>query len=288
MQTYPKISVVILSHNKIDYTQMCIHSLLDTDYPDWELVIIDNGSNDGTAEWLKKFYDEAEDHDVHVELIFNYGNIGCSTARNQGIAAAKGELIAFCDNDIALRNRNWLKQMAEDLRDSQVGMVGPKIIYPFEPFNIQCAGASVTPSGRIVFRGRGEDRNSPTYNEKIEVQCLISACCMTKKAVLEECGGFDEIFNPVEYEDIDLCYRIRSHGYKIMYDPKVEMYHFESVTTEGTETLPNTYLICKHSLIFKERWQQMFTKEDGPPEEAARWKKIPPKRLSNIGELKVT
>ena len=287
MTTTPKISVVILSHNKIDYTRTCIHSLLDSDYPDWELVIIDNGSNDGTAEWLKEFHNEAEDHDVHVELIFNSGNIGCSTARNQGIAASKGELIAFCDNDIALRNRNWLKQMAETLSDPEIGMVGPKIIYPFDPFNIQCAGASVTPSGRIVFRGRGEDRTNPKFNEKQEVQCLISACCMTKKSVLEDCGGFDEIFNPVEYEDIDLCYRIRSHGYKIMYNPGVEMYHFESVTTEGTESLPNTYLIVKHSLIFKKRWHQMFANENGPTEDAARWKKIPAKRLADIRSLEV-
>lgn len=287
MAPYPKISVVILSHNKIDYTRTCIHSLLDTDYPDWELVIIDNGSDDGTAEWLKQFHDEAENHHVHVELIFNSGNIGCSTARNQGISAASGDLIAFCDNDIALRNRNWLKLMAADFSDPAVGMVGPKIIYPFEPYNIQCAGAAVTKSGRIVFLGRGESRDNPEFNKQKKVQCLISACCMARKSVLDECGGFDEIFNPVEYEDIDLCYRIRSKGFKILYNPAVEMYHFESVTTEGTETLPNTYLICKHSLIFKDRWKMMFEKENGPAEDAARWRKIPPRRLADIKSLEV-
>jgi GT2 family glycosyltransferase len=287
MPGLPKISVVILSHNKIDYTRTCIHSLLATDYPDWEIVIIDNGSTDGTAEWLKNFQKEAETGNAHVQLIFNPGNIGCSTARNQGIEAASGELIAFCDNDIALRNRNWLRIMAEDLRSPDVGMVGPKIIYPFAPYNIQCAGAAVTQSGRIQFIGRGENRDEPLYNARKEVQCLISACCMTKKSVLDKVGGFDEVFNPVEYEDIDLCYRIRWHGFKILYNPAAEMYHFESVTTEGTESLPNTYLIVKHSLIFKERWKHMFEKEQGPPEEAARWRRIPPKRLADIGELEV-
>ena len=287
MQKTPKISVVILSHNKIDYTRTCIHSLLETDYPDWELVIVDNGSDDGTVEWLKKFHNEAKNHNIPVTLIFNSGNIGCSTARNQGIEASSGELIAFCDNDIALRNRNWLKLMAKDLADPSVGMVGPKIIYPFEPFNIQCAGAAVTPMGRIQFMGRGENKEDPKFNIRKEVQCLISACCMTKKSLLDEYGGFDEIFNPVEYEDIDLCYRIRSHGYKIMYNPKVEMYHFESVTTEGTESLPNTYLIVKHSLIFKERWKHMFEKEDGPKEEEAKWRKITAKKLAEIKPLEV-
>ncbi|HCE43427.1 MAG TPA: hypothetical protein DET40_07750 [Lentisphaeria bacterium] len=283
----PKISVVILSHNKIDYTRTCIHSLLASDYPDWELVIIDNGSKDGTAEWLKKFRDEAENKNVHVKLIFNSGNIGCSTARNQGVEAAAGEMIAFCDNDIALRSRSWLKVMAEDLQAPDVGMVGPKIIYPFDPYDIQCAGAAVTKSGRIQFIGRGEGRNEPAYNVRREVQCLISACCMTKKSILDKFGGFDEIFNPVEYEDIDLCYRIRSHGYKILYEPAVEMYHFESVTTEGTQSLPNTYLIVKHSLVFKERWKHMFEKEQGPSEDAARWRRIPPRRLADIGKLEI-
>ncbi len=287
MSELPKISVVILSHNKIDYTRACIHSLLATDYPDWEIVIIDNGSTDGTAEWLKKFRKEAENGNVHVKLIFNSGNIGCSTARNQGIKAANGELIAFCDNDIALRSRNWLRVMAEDLQPSDVGMVGPKIIYPFSPYDIQCAGAAVTKSGRIQFIGRGEGKDDPRYNSRIEVQCLISACCMTRKSILEELGGFDEVFNPVEYEDIDLCYRIRSHGFKILYEPAVEMYHFESVTTEGTESLPNTYLIVKHSLIFKKRWKHMFEKEQGPPEEAAKWRRIPARRLADIKSLEV-
>ncbi len=287
MDALPKISVVILSHNKIDYTRTCIHSLLKTDYPDWELVIVDNGSTDGTAEWLKEFKKEAESQKVGVKLIFNSGNIGCSTARNQGIDASSGTLVAFCDNDIALRSRSWLKVMAEDLKPSDVGMVGPKIIYPFEPYDIQCAGAAVTKRGRIQFIGRGENKDDPEYNVQKEVQCLISACCMTKKSLLEKYGGFDEAFNPVEYEDIDLCYRIRSHGFKIIYEPKVEMYHFENVTTEGTESLPNTYLIVKHSLIFKERWKNMFEKEQGPPEYAARWRRLPTRRLADIGKLEI-
>jgi GT2 family glycosyltransferase len=287
MSKNPKISVVILSHNKIDYTRTCIHSLLGTDYPDWELIIIDNGSTDGTVEWLNTFRKEAKNDNIHVKLILNSGNIGCSTARNQGIEAAAGELIAFCDNDIALRNRNWLRVMSEDLQAPDIGMVGPKIIFPFEPFNIQCAGAAVTPSGRVQFIGRGENRDNPLFNDRKEVQCLISACCMVKKSVLEKVGGFDEIFNPVEYEDIDLCYRIRSHGFKILYNPAVEMYHFENVTTEGTENLPNTYLIVKHSMIFKKRWKQMFEKEQGPLEEAAKWRKIPARRLADIKSLEV-
>jgi len=284
----PLISVVILSHNKLPYTRTCVGSLLGTDYPHWELVIIDNGSDDGSVEWLRQFRDEAAEAGAEVKLICNDSNIGCSTSRNQGIDAASGELIAFCDNDVALRNRNWLRKMGSFLLDNpDAGMIGPKIIYPFAPFNIQCAGGGVTPSGKIQFMGRGESRDDPRFNARREVQCLISACCLAKKAVIAEAGGFDEIFNPVEFEDIDLCYKIRNHGHQIWYEPEVEMYHFESVTTEGTESLPNTYLIVKHGMIFKERWHHMFEAENGPDEAAAKWRRIPTRNLAEIEDLEI-
>ena len=134
----PEISVVILSHNKLEYTRRCLTSLLQTDYSDWELVVIDNGSTDGSPEWLEEFRLEAGEVGVEVKLIFNDGNIGCSTSRNQGIDAAAGEFIVFNDNDVALRSRNWLKKMGERLTDNpSLAMIGPKLVYPFSPHNIQ-------------------------------------------------------------------------------------------------------------------------------------------------------
>ena len=155
-----------------------------------------------------------------------------------------------------------------------VKMAGPKITYPFEPHWIQCAGAAVSPSGRIQFRGRGQPKDTPELNVQQEVQCLISACAMFEKSLWEEIGGLDEVFNPIEFEDLDFCYRARSKGYKILYVPSVEIYHWESVTSEGTAALPNTYLIVKHGVIFKKRWRHMFEMENGPSDEECKWKPI--------------
>lgn len=284
----PFISAIILSHNKLEYTQKCIHSLLETAYPSWEMVIIDNGSTDGTVEWLQNFKAEAEQLHVHVKLILNHDNIGCSTARNLGIEAATGDLIAFCDNDIALKSRNWLTELSNQLlANPNCGMTGPKLIYPFPPFNIQCAGTAVSPNGRVQFRGRGQAGNTPAFNEACDVQALISACCLARKSILDEIGGFDELFNPVEYEDIDLCYKIRQAGYTIRYSPQVEMYHFENVTTEGTPALANTYLLVKHGMLFKQRWQHMFANENGPADAECRWQTIATRKLSDIGVLEM-
>lgn len=101
---------------------------------------------------------------------------------------------------------------------------------------------------------------------------------MIRADVLPEAGGFDEAFNPVQFEDTDLCYRVRSRGWRVLYEPSVEMYHYESTTTAGTANLPNPALVVRHGLLFKNRWRHMIEKEEGPPEAEAAWRKseIPP------------
>jgi GT2 family glycosyltransferase len=107
---------------------------------------------------------------------------------------------------------------------------------------------------------------------------------MVSRTAFDNAGGFDEAFNPVEFEDFDLCYRIREAGLRVVYVPSVEMYHLESVTTAGTESLPNTYLIIKHGLLFKERWQHMFAGEDGPDDDETPWRKLVLPDLEELAE----
>ena len=282
----PRISVITLTHNKLACTRRCLSSWLDTQFADWEIVVLDNGSGDGTREWLESFRPIAADRGVPVQLHFNDSNIGCSTARNRGIDMARGSLLVFIDNDVALRSRSWLTRLSARLeRAPSHGIVGPKLVYPFPPHAIQCAGGAVSPSGRVQFRGRGEPRDDPRFNRAEEVQCLISACCMFPRRLVAAIGGLDEAFNPVEYEDIDFCYRARQNGYTVLYEPAVEMYHFESVTTAGTRALPNTYLIIKHGLLFKKRWRHMFETEGGPPDSETKWRAIEPCRIEDVHEL---
>lgn len=282
----PLVTVVTLTHNKLAYTARCLASWLRTDYAPWELVVVDNGSTDGTRAWLGDFRAEAERSGVALTLVANDANIGCSTARNQGLARARGEFVAFADNDVALRSADWLRALAGRLaRNPALGMVGPKLVYPVPPYAIQCAGVGIARSGRVLFRGRGEPRDDPRYNAEGDVQCLISACCLARRSALAACGGFDEAFNPVEFEDFDLCYRMRAAGWRVAYVPAVEMYHFESVTTQGTPALPNTGLIIRHGLLFKERWRHRFAHEDGPADVETRWRRLPAFALEAVGDL---
>jgi len=282
-------SIIILTHNKADYTEQCLESLLRCE-GDLEVIVIDNGSTDRTKTLLDEMRMRFQSRGQKLRAILNEQNVGCSTGRNQGLEASGGEYIVFMDNDIIVKDSDSLARLRAVLdSDPQIGIVGPKITYPFEPHLIQCAGAAISRSGRVQFRGRGEPRDDPRFNEQTDVQCLISACFMFPRSLYEEIGGLDEMFNPIHFEDFDFCYRARSKGYRCVYTPDVEVHHWESITSDGTPALPNTYLIIKHGLLFKKRWRHMFEHEDGPPDEETKWKKIEVPSLHGkriIGEAK--
>ncbi len=282
-------SLITLSHNKLECTRRCLSALIRNSSCDqsWEMIVVDNGSTDGSKEWCdNELKGLGKKHDVPVTVIHNSLNIGCSYARNQAITAAQGEYIVFTDNDVAPRTVRWMPEMRAVLdSDRKIGMVGPKMVYTWEPYPIQCAGVSISGRGHVCFRGRGEAINTPAFNQPRTVQCLISACLMIPAALLEKYGGFDEAFHPVQFEDFDLCYRLREAGYKAVYTPNVEMYHFESVTTQGTPAVRNQAVVIRNGLLFQKRWRHMFIQENGATEDECRWKTIPPVPIDQINEL---
>ncbi|MFA7174243.1 MAG: glycosyltransferase family 2 protein [Kiritimatiellia bacterium] len=284
-------SLITLSHNKLECTRRCLTALITKTICDapWEMIVVDNGSTDGSKDWcdteLKQL---GAAHNIPVTVLHNQGNIGCSFARNQAINVARGKYLLFADNDITPRTRNWLPAMRKLLNsDPSIGMVGPKMVYPWQPHPIQCAGVGISKRGRVCFLGRGEPREALAFNQQREVQCLISACLIIPAALIQQYGGFDEAFHPVQFEDFDLCYRLRAAGYKAIYTPSVEIYHFESVTTQGTPAVRNQAIVIRNGLLFQQRWKHMFVDESGPAEEECRWREIPSVPFSSIDELTV-
>jgi GT2 family glycosyltransferase len=282
------VSIVVVACEKVDYTKRCLQSLACTQDTAWELIVVDNGSRDGTADWLEEFKQSPEMAGRQVTLILNDSNVGAVTARNMALDRVQGDRIVFMDNDVVVRSRAWLAGLTEVLgSDEKIGLVAPKLVYPFAPYRIQCAGGAVSKTGKIQFVGRGEARDDPRFNSRREVQCCISACWMMRRSIVEEIGPMDEVFNPAQYEDIDYCYRMRDRGYKIIYVPTVEMYHFESVTTAGTASLCNPAIVVRHGLVFKERWRRMFENEDGPSDEETRWRKLDSVDVHEVGDLEI-
>jgi GT2 family glycosyltransferase len=283
------VSVVILALNKREYTERCLDGLLRSIHRPFEVIVVDNGSTDGTPGMLQQYAAEGERRGAPFKLIFNDTNRGASTARNQGIDAASGDYVAFLDNDVVVRTLTWMERMIDAFReDPRVGIICPKLVYPFPPMLIQCAGAEVSPTGRVNFIGRGEPRDLPQHNRSRPVQCAISAAWMVRRQVIREAGYFDEIYNPVQYEDIDYCYRARHLGHKVLYLASVEMYHFENVTTGKSPRINSPYLIVKNGMKFKERWRFMYSKEGGTLESEMVWRDVDKCPLEEVPPLEFT
>lgn len=268
-------SIIILSYNKSACTRRCLESLLTSADGDWEAVLVDNGSTDDTEGVLRGMKGAFDAREVRLELVMNNLNLGCSTGRNQGIDRGRGEWLVFLDNDMQVGDPRWLSKLRATIETTpNAGAAGPKLVFADNPAVIQFAGGAISRTGRPQFIGRGEPADDARFNARREVQFFITACLMTTRAVIDRIGAFDEAFNPVQFEDIDFCYRARSQGFKVIYDPAVTMLHDESATTAGSPALNNPYIVVKHGLLFKERWRHLFEKENGPADEEIRWKKI--------------
>ena len=268
-------SIIVLAHNKAVYTRACLESLLQAGVTGVQMIVLDNGSTDETSALIAEMSSRFRAAGAQFVSIRHEQNVGCCTARNECVSKAKGDYVVFLDNDTIVRDGAWLAKMESALkREPRARIVQPKICYPSEPHLIQCAGVAISRTGRVQFRGRGEPQEDPRFNRTEEVQGAISACFMFDGQLPKEIGGLDEIFNPIQYEDLDFCYRARSRGYRVIYTPDPVVYHWESITSDGTPALPNTYLIIKHGMIFKKRWRHMFEKENGPPDEQTQWKVI--------------
>jgi len=285
----PEASVIILMHDKWEHTRRCLYSLLHTTGIRFELVLVDNGSREAALkEGLSVFLNECLFRGIPARLLTFSENVGAVRGRNKALPYARGDFIAFMDNDVVVRRRSWLRKLVDFLKANPLyGAVGPKLIYPTKPYIIQCAGCEVSPTGRVNFRGRGEPADSPEFCVSRDVQCLISACIVFPAHVVRAVGELDMAYHPVQFEDIDYCYRIKEKGYKLRYLADVEMYHFENVTTGGTPRLNYTYLTVKNGKIFKDKWRHVFEKEGGPPESSMVWKDIPTVDIEQVGEVEM-
>ena len=253
---YP-VSIIILGHNAADLTALCLKSILKSESFPKELIFVNNGSTDSTSSVIDSIKPQFKDANIDFKLITNDDNLGCSLARNMAWKEATQPYVVFMDNDTHVCTKNWLKHFTKEMdADPKLGILGAKMIYPFKPHTIQCAGVDISKFGRIRFRGRGQNRNAHEFNQFIKVPVLISACWIKRREFLEELGGLDEHFHPVQYEDFDLCMKVNQAGYYCAYSPEVEIYHYEGKTTAsfGKENYQRN--IVEQSLKFRQRWSK--------------------------------
>ena len=274
-------SVVILHHDKAAYSQACLASLLLSSARPLEVVNVDNGSRDATPQVLDEWEVEATASGITTRRLNFDSNIGAIRGRNKAMAVAQGEYIAFLDNDTVLSQCDWLEKLREFLdADLRRAIVAPLLLFPWEPFAIECCGCGIAPGGRVQYIGRGDGRNA--LSEPFEVQCAISAAWLMRRSLVEKIGALDDAFSPVQYEDLDFCYRARQAGGQVWAVPSVELFHFEHTTTAGSDDINFKYVTTKNGILFKKRWSEKFNSESGPTDEEAAWQPLPKKSIEEV------
>jgi GT2 family glycosyltransferase len=265
------ISIIVLHHDKADYSRACLESILCSTARPLEVINIDNGSRDDTPRVLEEWVQTAREAGIETQSHRFETNAGAIVGRNTALQMARGEHLVFLDNDTVVAQPDWLEAMREFLEaDETRAIVAPKMIFPWQPFLIECCGCGVSKRGRIQYIGRGDARDS--LREPFQVQCLISACWMMPRRWSERIGLLDEVYSPVQYEDLDYCYRARKMGARVWALPAVEVFHFEHTTTGKSEDINFKYVTTKNGVTFKRRWSKHFENEDGPSEEESAWK----------------
>lgn len=268
------ISIIVLHHDKAEYSRACLESLLCSRARPLEVINIDNGSSDGTPQVLMQWEERARMIGIDTQSHRFASNAGAIQGRNTALEMARGDYIVFLDNDTLVAQVDWLERLQYFLdADVKRAAVAPKLLFPWQPFLVECCGCGVSRRGRIQYLGRGQKRDAPL--EKKAVQCAISACWMMPRAWVEQAGYLDDAFSPVQYEDLDWCYRARSLGGEIWAVPSVELFHFEHATTSKSGDINFKYVTTKNGILFKKRWSDTFSREDGPDEETATWLDLP-------------
>ena len=224
----PKVSILIPTRDQVELLKKLVTGLLTkTDYPDIEILIVDNES----IQTVSKAYFSEIQKDPRVKVVsypqaFNY-----SAINNFGFKSCTGEILALLNNDIEVMRSDWLLEAVREALAPQVGAVGAKLYY--KNGFIQHAGVVLGPHGAGHIHSY-ERRNSAGYLNRLqfshELSAVTAACMIMRSEVFSKVSGFNEKDLPVAYNDIDLCIRIRELGLKIIWTPKVELYHLESAS----------------------------------------------------------
>jgi GT2 family glycosyltransferase len=277
----PGYSLIILHHNKAAYSRACLESVLCTAARPLQVINVDNGSTDGTNALLDEWEVRADAAGIEV-MRMSYGlNIGAVRGRNVALKMAEGDYIGFLDNDTVVAQPNWLDLLRASLsRHPRCGIVAPRLLFPWAPHLVECCGCAVTPAGRIIYLERGAP--SGTAPAEREVQCAISAAWLMPRALVDSVGGLDEAFSPVQYDDLDFCYRARAAGWSVFTQPQCVLYHFEHTTTAGSGDINFAYVTTKNGLLFKKRWESTFHGEAAAGEAEAAWLNLPKKTVREV------
>lgn len=252
----PKVSIVILNWNQYDFTCECLRSLRRLAYPEYEISIIDNASEDGSADRLLDEFPE-------INLIRNSENLGVAGGRNVGIKevlenSPESGYILILDNDTVVET-NILEELVKVAQTNEkIGIVTCKVVFYDTPNIIGAAGIRFHP---IIFHGRAYGAgkmDDGRWNRVREVDVAPGCVQLIKSSIFKEIGLYDVMFSPNGPEDWEFSLRARKHGYTVFYTSATRVSHRWSADYKRSSTF--VYNLTKSYIIFMRKycpWYQL-------------------------------
>jgi GT2 family glycosyltransferase len=248
----PRVSIIIPTRDHVVLLRACVESLLEkTDYPDFEILIVDNQSEDPeTLAYLASLGKRPGVHVLRYPYPFNY-----SAINNWAATQATGSLLCLLNNDIEVIASDWLCEMASQASRTEIGAVGAMLYYPDR--TIQHAGVILGIGGIAHHAFQHQPMGSPGFCARAlvaqNVSAVTGACLVVRRALFEQVGGLDERLT-VAFNDIDLCLRIREAGYRNLWTPFAELVHHESLSRGADDTPEKRARFESEVMLMQSRW----------------------------------
>jgi GT2 family glycosyltransferase len=250
--TLPRVTVIVPTRNRVDLLSVCIDGLTRTDYPDMEIIVVDNGSDDpATLDYLARL------DPVHIRVLRDDGPFNFSALNNRAAALATGELLCLLNNDIEVLDSDWLAIMAKQALRPEVGAVGARLLYPNG--RIQHAGVVTGICGGAAHAHRllRPQEEGYFYRHALPqfVSAVTAACLVLRRESFEAIGGLDETNFAVAFNDVDLCLRLNAEGWQSFYEPRATLVHHESVSRGFDRDPIGAARMAGEIAALQERWR---------------------------------
>lgn len=257
---YPLVSILIPTRDGYDILKKCVESIFDkTTYPNYEIIILDNETTcQKTLNYFKKLKSNHNVTILEYHKPFNY-----SAINNFGVKHAKGEVIALINNDVEVISLNWLTEMVSHALRPDIGAVGAKLYY--EDDTVQHAGVVLGIGGVAGHSHKYFQKKADGYFSRLKIiqnySAVTAACLVVRKKLFEEVDGLEEQNLKVAFNDVDFCLKLKDKGYRNLWTPYAELYHYESKSRGVEDTPQKVERFNKEVRYMQDKWKQTLNED---------------------------
>ena len=253
----PLVSIIIPTKNNKVILENCLTSIIaKIDYPNYEILIVDNNSDDEAT----LLYLESLSKNSNIRILHDTDDFNFSAINNKAVKSANGSYICFLNDDTEVISPNWLSEMVSICIQQNIGAVGARLWYPND--TLQHGGVILGIGGIASHAHKFLPKYSEGYFNRAgliqEFSAVTAACMVVSKDIFNKVGGFNETQLSVAYNDVDLCLKISNLGYSIVWTPFTELYHYESISRGADIQDEKKQRILKETDYMNKKWGGMI------------------------------